>query len=36
MKYITAMGALLLCLSSDPVSMLQAPIQSITAITQSR
>ena len=36
MKYLIATLCLLLCLSSDPVSMLQAPFQAITPITQSR
>ena len=37
MKYITAMGALLLCLSSDPVQMLQAPFSLLqTGIPQTQ
>ena len=31
MKYIAAMGALILCLSSDPVAMLQAPFTLLTS-----
>ena len=31
MKYIAAMGALILCLSSDPVAMLQAPFALLTS-----
>ena len=31
MKYIAAMGALILCLSSDPVAMLQAPLTLLTS-----
>ena len=34
MKYIAAMGALLLCLSSDPVAMLQAPFNLLQSSNQ--